>query len=360
MSAISEPRRLSVASSAALYEVLIGPGQMTQALADAPAIVIADRYFEDKLAGVEPDRLMLLDASEDGKTLDTVRNVILDMRRAEVRRDSLVLAVGGGVVQDVVTLAAQLYMRGVKWSLVPTTLLSMADSCLGGKSSINVGEVKNLAGSFYPPQRIYIDPIFVDTLTPIDRACGYLEAVKIAYCRGSQAFDSYLVDAADTTHDGISNLLMSTLNAKRWFIEVDEFDHAERRILNFGHTFGHALEAASHLTVKHGIAVGYGMLAALHFTALDRVLTNRELQLGTYVLGLLTEVVDFGAVRAVVDWEVFRAAFESDKKHSADRYILILPAEEGLGAELRELEKSASSLERVEAALGMALVGAKI
>lgn len=359
MSATSEPRRLTVDSAAGPYHVVIGPGQLVEALSSDPSVVIADRFFADALTGVPARQLVLLDASEANKTLSTVEQVISEMKTAALRRDGSLLAVGGGVVQDVVTLAAQLYMRGVAWSLVPTTLMSMTDSCLGGKSSINVGSTKNLVGGFYPPQTIYIDPMFVDTLAPADRACGYLEAVKIAYCKGGETFLDYLRVAPDSSHEGLTEVVSLTLGAKRWFIEVDEFDRAERRMLNFGHTFGHALEAGSQFAAKHGIAVGIGMLAALEFVAEERALTAREVALGDYVVGVLDGVIHMHDLSRLIDWTVFQTAFDSDKKHRAGSYVLILPCEGDLGVELREIERSEDSLKRVQAALEAALRGHK-
>jgi 3-dehydroquinate synthase len=359
MSAVSEPRRLTIGSSTGPYEVIIGTGQLAEALQAMPTVVVADRIFESMLTGMWDGRPVLLDATEPNKTLSTVEHVIQEMKLVGLRRDGSMLAVGGGVVQDVATLAAQLYMRGISWSLVPTTLMSMTDSCLGGKSSINVGSTKNLVGGFYPPQTIHIDPIFADTLAPADLACGYLEAVKIAYCRGPETFLDYLRVATEPGHAGLTEVVSLTLSAKRWFIEVDEFDRAERRMLNFGHTFGHALEAGSHFAAKHGIAVGIGMLAALRYVAEERALTEREVALGDYVSGLVDGVIDRVDLHRSTDWELFRTAFDSDKKHRANCYALILPCQEGLGVALREIERSGDSLQRVQAALEGALRGSK-
>ncbi len=355
MNVVSDFRHLTIASATGPYSIEIGPGQLARALTAGPDVVIADRFFVHQLRDVAPDRLLFVDADESQKTLTTVERLISEMRGAGLRRDGSVLAIGGGVVQDVVTLAAQLYMRGVSWSLVPTTLMSMADSCVGGKSSINVGNAKNLVGGIYPPSAIHIDPLFVDSLSAADRACGYLEAVKIAYCRGAEPFGRFMDIVGDQSHDGLTEVLSVTLEAKRWFIEVDEFDRAERRILNFGHTFGHALEAGSHFAVKHGIAVGIGMLAALRFAADERDLLDHERRLGSYVVDCLAGVVDFAGLPDAIDWPAFRAGFDSDKKHRSDGYVLILPSDGPLGAELTVFDRSAHTVDRVESSLVRAL-----
>ena len=178
-------------------------------------------------------------------------------------RGGSVIALGGGIVQDLGTMAASVYMRGVRWAYAPTTLMSMADSCIGGKSSLNVSGVKNLAGNIYPPASVVVDPDFITSLEVEDVAAGLGEAVKIAFCAGPEVFASFLRHYEDRAH--WEPLIEGVLTAKKWFIEIDEFDHAERRLLNFGHTFGHALEAATDFSVNHGVAVIMGMLAAGSF-----------------------------------------------------------------------------------------------
>ena len=170
--------------------------------------------------------------------------VISRMRDLGVNRNTQLIAIGGGITQDVAAFCATVFMRGLRWSYLPTTMLSMADSCIGGKSSINVGKYKNLVGMIYPPEEVLIDPDFAQTLSEEQMVEGLCEAVKICFCRDEATFARYIAlnPRADTLAHGLENVLGLTLEAKRWFIEIDEFDKAERLLLNFGHTFGHAME----------------------------------------------------------------------------------------------------------------------
>ncbi len=168
------PSELQIASSTGDYVVRIGAGQFAALLEDKSGDqVIADAFFADGFAGeLADDRVQLIEAVESNKTLGGVERLIAGLRDRETRRGDELLAVGGGIVQDVATLTASLYMRGLRWTYVPTTLLGMADSCIGGKSSINVGPYKNLAGNFYPPSLVVVDPAFIATLTAEDRGAG--------------------------------------------------------------------------------------------------------------------------------------------------------------------------------------------
>jgi 3-dehydroquinate synthase len=351
----SDPIRIAISSAAGTYSVVIGAGVLTEPLAVDGTVVIADRYFAPYLTHHGVTEPIYLVADERSKTLSTVDSVLEEMRSRGLRRDGHVLAVGGGIVQDVVTMAAQLYMRGVSWSLAPTTLMSMADSCIGGKSSINVGSVKNLAGGFYPPSEIFIDPSFVETLPQVDQVCGLLEAVKIAFCRSEATFDEYLgmQNASDFTN--LATTLKLVLEAKKWFIEIDEFDQAERRVLNFGHTFGHALEAGTSFRVPHGVAVGIGILAAIAFVEISRELSDSEERLRSYVSSVVSSVTDMPEIAQTCDWELFRGAFESDKKHRADQYLLVLPAGGDPRIEVRAVVRSEDSRQRVVDAMRAAL-----
>jgi len=276
-----------------------------------------------------PDRsapVLVVDASEETKTLAGCERLILALREAGVRRGDHMLAVGGGVVQDIATFVADVYMRGLAWSYVPTTLMSMVDSCIGGKSSINVGDVKNLVGGIYPPDAVIVDPTFLTSLSPTAMAAGFSEAVKIAYCRGPEAFEEYLKRYDQFDIDPTA-LIEHVLRAKRWFVEIDEHDQKERRLLNFGHTFGHALETAVDHTLSHGLAVAVGVLCAIRHPAsaagpeVDR--------LETHCRELLASASGTEDALAQFDPQRFELAFRSDKKHGSSTFRLILPAPRG-------------------------------
>ena len=336
---------LTIDSSAGSYDVLIGDGAFDELLAARPDDpLIADAFFAERLAP-HAARTLLLAAEEERKTLGSAAQLIERLRDLGTARGDQLVALGGGIVQDVATATASLYMRGLQWSYAPTTLLGMADSCIGGKSSLNVGRYKNLAGNFHPPRTVVVDVAFVETLPAEDRAGGLCEAMKISFCRGPQAFERYLeLHAAGD----LAALVHHALAAKKWFIEVDEFDRAERRLLNFGHTFGHALEAATRFEIGHGIAVGLGVLAAEAFAG------HPAPELAAHARELVGAAHDLPARLQRRDRELFEAALLSDKKHSHGHLHLILPAPGGAVVEQR-FPRDGATIARIHAALDEAV-----
>jgi 3-dehydroquinate synthase len=319
----------SVTTSTGQYGVRIGTGELTSALAGADVVVV-DRALGHLVSGLDVPVLEIR-ADEDSKTLAGCERLILAMRAAGVRRGDNVVAVGGGAVQDVATFVADVYMRGLPWSYVPTTLMAMADSCIGGKSSINVGDVKNLVGGIYPPREVVVDPDLLASLSPSAMAAGFSEAGKIAFCRGEDAFERYL-DLFARFDDDPSALIAHVLRAKTWFVEVDEHDRKERRLLNFGHTFGHALESSVGHAISHGLAVAFGVLCACQHPRAAR--TPGAERLAAHCRELLAQAPEVPAALARFDADVFERAFRADKKHGSHAFHLILPAAAGSVAEV--------------------------
>ncbi len=317
---------------------------------DDPA-VIADRFFEARLrqAGCPA---IFVEATEAVKSLDACPSLIEAIRNAGAGRGTHLVAIGGGVLQDVSAFIASVYMRGLDWSYIPTTVLAMVDSCIGGKSSINVGGYKNLVGTFHPPTQVLIDPALAATLPELERAAGLIEAAKICFCHGPEAFDRYLSfdPRENMTIGSVEQVVNESLLAKKWFIETDEFDKKERLLLNFGHTFGHAIEGASKYSISHGMAVGLGILCALDFgrqsgAAYDRF--PRIAQLEGHLISLIA--TDTGLAECLQALEVnhLLQRFESDKKHRRDDFVLILVDETGRVV-LRRIPKNAENRELIK------------
>lgn len=331
--------------------MVIGDGMFNGLLDGGCDVVLADRYFEPQLTNA-PVPVVYVDADEKNKTLTGAETLILGCFEAGARRGSRLLAVGGGVVQDLATLVASLYMRGVPWIYAPTTLMAMADSCIGGKSSINAGEVKNLVGNIHPPTSVTVDPVFLRTLGEEEMVGGLSEAVKICFCRGPASFDSYLSHFARFSDDpsDVAPLLHHALDSKRWFVEIDEFDKKERRLLNFGHTFGHALESATSFSVNHGTGVAIGMICAVNFADLHSTVGESASLLADHSRMLLARVPHLRSRLANLDHEAFERAFRGDKKHSGGQFRLILPASGG-GVEEVAIPGGASEMAAVREAL---------
>lgn len=349
---------LKIRSSLADYSVAFSPLKDLSHWRPSADLLLVDAFFRGRLPLPETLPVIWIEATEEAKALQETLALFIKLKEAGLGRSSHIGAIGGGVVQDIATFVASLFMRGISWSYVPTTFLGMADSCLGGKSSINVGPYKNLIGNFHPPSRIDILPIFARTLPALEIAGGAAEAAKIAFCRGDSAFAAYEQLAAPIlngawTEEQLGELLHATLAVKRWFIETDEFDQKERRLLNYGHTWGHALESATEFAIPHGLAVAIGMMASIYFTQ-SQIANNHLMQHCRDLLRLALKPAQLEAF----DGERFLKAFQADKKHSPSHYHLIVPKSiksESLGVEEIQLPANKNSRDGVLAAMNQAL-----
>lgn len=166
---------------------------------------------------------------------------------------------GGGITQDVTTLAANLFLRNVNWYFFPTTLLSMCDSCIGGKCGINFKNVKNQLGVFYPPKKIFIDTHFLETLSRDDYINGWGEILKFSLTSDPKFYEQLKSETQYIPNSNIAQYIHRGLLEKKRVIEADEFESDLRRVLNYGHTFGHALEAYTDNEIPHGKGVIWGI-----------------------------------------------------------------------------------------------------
>lgn len=310
------------------YKVEIGEGLLEATLkATGDSIFLCDSFFAGRLAPCGRP-VIAIDATEYAKSLDRMSEVIIRLRDSGATRSTNLIAVGGGVIQDVATFCASIYMRGISWKYLPTTLLGMVDSCIGGKSAINVGPYKNIVGNFYPPDEILVDPDLCGTLAVEQKVAGLCEAAKICYARGDDAFARYLAlhPSAELKNIKLSHLIDLSLRSKKWFIEVDEFDRNERLLLNFGHTFGHAIEGAAEFAVSHGVAVGVGILAAIHYSRIStgkETLPQSAVTLAAHIRGLLAHIDGLGEVLAATTEQDLLNRFAADKKHTPTAYTIV-------------------------------------
>jgi 3-dehydroquinate synthase len=323
-------------SSSKRYQVGIVRDQLEAGLYEPKQhFVLVDKLVLELYPYLQTERLIVIPAVEESKSLETVAYVVEQLRLLGANRNSHIIAVGGGIIQDIATFTASIFMRGITWTYYPTTLLGMVDSCVGGKSSINVGQFKNIAGNFYPPEQILIDTHFCRTLQYQDLSSGLCEAVKICFAERGRQFADFL---EMTNEDGSVNevdlhkVIELSLLTKKRFIEEDEFDAGIRLLLNFGHTFGHGIEAAGNFSITHGLAVGLGMQIANHLSgALHPELNsvNRVKQLDAYLSILLAGIPTLSKALREISTKVFLEKFKSDKKHTANEYVIIIPDAEG-------------------------------
>jgi 3-dehydroquinate synthase len=231
------------------------------ALPAGPWTLVGDAAVRPAWAGAglpEPPGTLWVPVSEAAKRLETLLPWLEAWARIPLRRDATIVAVGGGVLTDMAGLAASLYMRGIRWQAWPTTLLAQVDAGLGGKTGVDLAAGKNLAGAFHPPADLVVCRAFLRTLPPRQLAAGRWEIFKMALIEGDQAWAETLLE------DGLPapETLLRALCAKAEIVARDPLEAGERRLLNLGHTLGHALEAASDYRLLHGEAVGLGTLAA--------------------------------------------------------------------------------------------------
>lgn len=297
-------------------------------------------------AYLEGAAVRVVDPSEDAKSFAAMAEVLDALARAAVTRSHRLVAIGGGVTQDITAFAASIYMRGVPWVFVPTNLLSQCDSCIGSKTSINLGPYKNQLGTFYPPVRILIDGGFLATLPEAAVRSGLGEMLHYALVSGESdfAFFADRIPGAVTDRSVLPSLIRRSLEIKRRMVEIDEFDTGPRNVFNYGHSFGHALESVTGYTVPHGIAVAFGMdLANVLSTDLG-LLAAGERDRWRPTL----EHVWRGTQLPAVDPEAYVAALGRDKKNVGRQINVILTR--GAGVMFKTpLEVTAEVRGRIEA-----------
>ena len=248
------------------------------------------------------------------------------MRSAGVRRGHHVVVVGGGVVQDVATFAGDLHARA-QLDVRPDHVHGDG-GLLHRRQELHQRRRDQEPGrGVPPPQTRARRPAFLDGLPTSAMAAGFAEAAKITFCRGAKAFETYL-ECHSRFGQEPTALLELALRTKQWFIEVDEHDQKERRLLNFGHTFGHALESAVDNRVSHGAAVAIGMLCALAHPAAAH--THATEMLERHCRRLLSETEGLRSALGSFDATQFERAFRSDKKHSSTAFRLIVPGADGV------------------------------
>ncbi|MBX7184988.1 MAG: 3-dehydroquinate synthase [Vicinamibacteria bacterium] len=271
-------KRVRVAAGRVPYDVVIGRGALTAARlrsclgAGASGVVLSSRRVLDIHglalrkalvgAGFEARLVLLLPDGEAAKTPTVWARTMREMAKAGLDRSSFVIAFGGGTIGDAAGFAAATYMRGIRLIQVPTTLLSMVDSSVGGKTGVNLPEGKNLVGSFHQPNLVVGDLSFLRTLPERERQSGVYEVLKCGFLRSKS-----LVSLVERTRGlrrasdaELEAAIAEAVRIKARIVERDERESGERVLLNLGHTLGHALEAASsYRRFTHGEAVGYGM-----------------------------------------------------------------------------------------------------
>jgi 3-dehydroquinate synthase len=259
---------------------------------------------------------ILINSSEESKSYHKISSVINKVLQKGLNKKSKIIAIGGGITQDIVSFICSIYFRGIDWEFFPTTLLAQGDSCIGGKTSINFGKFKNQLGNFNPPSNIYIDINFLKKLKSRDIESGIGEMSHLLAVRGGVNFD--FISKYFKQEISMKDLIIISLKSKKYYIEKDEFDKKERKLLNFGHTFGHAIESATNYKIPHGVCVAYGCLIAFWISNKMNFLTNTNYLKYEKTLKLIVKnKIKFNILK-------FKKAIFRDKKANRNKIGFIL------------------------------------
>ena len=292
-------RSIKISSKKTTYDILIGKNLLKEnnnylqlALADKKIAIISDKTvhrlqyanFLDQISDLKVDpHLFLIEPGEPSKNWNILKKVIDWLTELNFDRTDYVIAFGGGVVGDLVSLAASLFRRGINFIQVPTTLLSQVDSSVGGKTAVNNGPAKNSIGTFYHPKVVFCDTSFLSTLPERAFLAGYAEVLKMALVFDKDFYkfltkNQKLISSRDEVV--LLHIIEKSLELKSKVVEIDETEQGDRALLNFGHTFGHALETYFSYSEKllHGEAVSLGIVLAARFSNQEGYLSERKLE----------------------------------------------------------------------------------
>ena len=279
-------------------------------------------------AGLEHEFFMI-DDSETSKTLENAKRLFSELSAAGFDRESCIIGLGGGVVGDLAGFVAATYMRGIELIHIPTTLLAQIDSAIGGKTGLNLPEGKNLVGTFHQPALVISDIAALMTLPERDLKSGLAEAVKYGMACDAELFsilENNIEGIMQMDPDTLEQIVTRCIAIKARIVEEDVRDHGKRLVLNYGHTLGHALEAASGYTrYSHGEAVALGMIFAARVAVNSGMMDAKELG------RLCTLITTFGLPARIEDaeCEAILDFMEADKKGRDGKLRLVLPS--GIG-----------------------------
>lgn len=237
----------------------------------------ASRACADKLGKHLEDvsETIVLPSGEDNKNLKVAEGVLRQLREAGFDRNSLIIGLGGGVINDLAGFCASIYMRGIDWIMAATTLTAQADASIGGKTGVNLDKYKNMAGSFWPAKAVLIDPSFLDTLSADHLRNGLAEIIKMGFIADVQILEHVAkIDDESILGEELDRAAELAAKAKIEIVSRDTFESGERKLLNFGHTVGHAVEAISledSRPLSHGEAISIGMIAEARLSESENV-----------------------------------------------------------------------------------------
>lgn len=314
------------------YDVLIGKGLIEElgalsasVVSPSKAVLVTDdtvnALYGDRAvrslekAGFEVFRFVF-PHGEESKTLATYTDILAFCAEVGVTRSDVLFALGGGVVGDLTGFAAATFLRGVRFIQIPSTLLAMVDSSVGGKTGVDLPTGKNLVGAFWQPSLVVCDYGLLDTLPPETFADGCAEVIKYAVINDATFFERL----KSGVREQIGAVIATSVSSKRDIVHLDERDTGCRQLLNLGHTLGHAVEASSHFEISHGSAVAIGMNLVASAAAMRGLMPREDL------LALRAMLRDYGLpTECPFSADEICAVAASDKKRAGGTVTLVVP-----------------------------------
>lgn len=283
--------------------------EQIELLIDSPnTLTFIDQNVQNLYPDLYRPSNISVECIESNKTLDMAGILLQKMVEAGVKSNWQVIIIGGGILQDLAGFCCSVYNRGLSYIYVPTTLLAQADSCVGGKTSINFNGKKNIIGTFFPPKKVIINTEFLKTLSQIEYVSGLGEIYKFHILQNKMSeFDSVFVT------NKIEDVVYASLLFKNSILLLDEFDKRERKFLNFGHTFGHALEFTSANAIPHGVAVIIGSVVSCIISEKMGYVVRDMSLIREYAGRMLSEIRLF---ETWFDYENIIEAVKLDKKNT--------------------------------------------
>lgn len=282
---------------------------------------LRERFGERVAASFSPRaEIITIEEGEANKTLDTANAIVTQLLERGAKRDSMAVVVGGGMIGDTAGFAASIFLRGIDLVHVPTTLLAQVDSSLGGKLAVNHAKGKNLIGSFHPPRAVVSDTAILDTLPPRERLSGMYEALK-----GGVIGDPSLFAMFEQRDLDIDEIVRKAIRVKAEIVSADEREADVRRLLNYGHTIAHGIEAALHYEgLTHGEAVAWGMIGANAIAVRRGLLSDQEAE------RIRRVILDYEpSPIPPIDRAEILAATEHDKKNTGSQRVMVFPRRVG-------------------------------
>lgn len=307
-----------------LFSILKGKGEV---------VLIIDKNVNALYGELFPYKKIIIEASEKNKSLTTVSNIISKLISMEIGRDTFLLGVGGGITSDITGFVASIYKRGVNFAYVATSLLSQVDAAIGGKTGVNYEGYKNIVGTIIQPEFTFVNVSVLSTLPEREFSAGLSEMLKSFIIADKTSYSgcieffkrsgvsARLVEDKEKSEE-LGRFILSSIKIKRWIVERDELEHGERRLLNLGHTFGHAIEKCleNEQNILHGEAVSMGIIIAAKISENLNLLPKETLK------QLTNDFISLGLpVEHNIKMDKLLDAIKNDKKREGDfiNFVLI-------------------------------------